>query len=132
MTGLYRYCIHTFRHSGVLSAQLAAGGGHVLTEHRSWVTGLRLQAAAQRLAERMPLLFSAAETEEQSGVIYWAVIDQVSVDAGIRQTRCSYSELRPVVPPRPLPALRLRNGGRPVSADLIRPYAICYTPDFLA
>ena len=128
MSGLSSYCIHTFRHSGQLQKQEAEGGRHTLTEHKVWKAGSQLWAEAMRIGEEMPVIFSAADTD--SGLIYWATIDDITVDYDKRQTTCSYSNLRPIEPQKPRSALRLRTG-RQLSDNLIRPYAICQTPCFL-
>jgi hypothetical protein len=78
----------------------------------------------------MPILFSGADVH--TGLIYWATIDDITIDHDTRKTTCSYSSLRPITPPKPLSALRLRSGDRQVSDDLIRPYAICHTPRLVA
>ena len=77
----------------------------------------------------MPILFSAADRD--SGVIYWATIDDIAINDETSRTICSYSNLREIKPPKPRSTLRLRTGDRPLSDDLIRPYAICHTPGFL-
>jgi len=132
MTSLSPYCIHTFRHSSDLRGQDAEGGSHRLTEGRAWITGRQLWGTAQQHEEQMPLLFSDADVDVDTGVFYWAVIDAIVLDDQTRATTCRYSSLRRITPPRKLSELRLRNGDRPVSEDLIRPYAICHTPSFLA
>jgi hypothetical protein len=76
----------------------------------------------------MPVIFSGADID--TGLIYWAKIEDITFDD--ERTSCSYSDLRGIEPPRPLSALRLRKGNRQLSDNLIRPYAICYTPTFLA
>jgi hypothetical protein len=73
-------------------------------------------------------VFSGAEDE--TGLIYWAAIGDIAIDEQTRTT-CTYSDLRPITSRRSKSSLRLRLTGRPISADLIRPYAICHTPDFL-
>jgi hypothetical protein len=130
MASLFGYCIHTFRHSDDLQKQQKDGGSHTLTEGKAWRTGRQLWIDAERAAERMPILFSGADVH--TGLIYWAAIDDIRIDDETRQTTCSYSALRSIAPPKLLSTLRLRSGDRPVSDDLIRPYAICHTPDFLA
>ncbi len=126
MDSLSSCCIHTFRHSDDLSEQENLGGRHTLTEGKAWRTGLHLWAEADRSGERMPILFSAAD--RHSGVIYWATIDDISIDDETSRTICSYSNLREVKPPKPRSILRLRTGDRPLLDDLIRPYAICIPP----
>jgi hypothetical protein len=129
MSDLSSYCIHTIRHSEELRRQADEGGGHTLTEHKNWKTGSQLWAEAERSGERMPIVFSGADVS--TGLIYWATIDDITVDDETPLTTCSYSNLRAIEPAKPLSALRLRVGGRQLSDDLIRPYAICHTPSFL-
>ncbi len=129
MSRLFSYCIHTFRHSGTLQGEEAAGGSHKLAEGKVWKTGSELWAEAERSGARMPVIFSAADVS--SGLIFWATIDDITVDYDNRRTECWYSGLRKIDPPRPRSALRLRAGNRRLSDKLIRPYAICQTPDFL-
>lgn len=127
MSDLASYCIHTFRHSDVLAAQAGSGETRELIEHKRWVTGRRLWAEAKQADQQMPILFSAAE--EHMGIIYWAIVDSVMI-AG-NQTTCLYFDLRKVAPARQRSELTLRTGNRPLSDNLIRPYAICWTPHFL-
>jgi hypothetical protein len=75
----------------------------------------------------MPILFSAAE--EHTGIIYWAIIESVMVDEN--KTTCRYSDLRKIAPARQRSEVQLRAGNRPLSDNLIQPYAICWTPHFL-
>lgn len=130
MAALYAYCIHTFRHSDDLRKQEQEGGPGKLTERKAWVTGHQLWTAALRGGEQVPVLFSAADVD--SVLTHWAVIDEIFIDEATRHTTCSYSSLRPIAQPRRLSELRLRSGDRNLSDDLIRPYAICHTPGFLA
>jgi hypothetical protein len=129
MTRLSSYCIYTIRHSNALLMQAEQGGAHTLTERTTWTTGSQLWAEAKRSGERMPLVLSGADVE--TGLIYWACIDEITVDTEMASTTCCYSDLRPIVPVRPRSALRLRASGRQLSEDFIRPYALCRTPEFL-
>ena len=127
MGRLASYCIHTFRHSADLAAQASAGGTHVLVERKRWVTGCRLWNEATQSDQQMPILFSAAE--EHMGIIYWAIIESVRVYENT--TTCRYHDLRRITPTRRRSELRLKAENRPLSDNLIRPYAICWTPSFL-
>jgi hypothetical protein len=127
MSHLASYCIHTFRHSADLAVQASIGGAHELVEHKRWVTGCKLWAEAEKSDLQMPILFSAAE--EHTDIIYWAIIDSVVVDEN--KTTCLYSDLRKIAPARQRSEIQLRAGNRPLSDNLIRPYAICWTPHFL-
>jgi hypothetical protein len=121
------YSIYTMKHSAKLREEAANNARGRLVEKKSWTTGNQLWTEANKEGQRLPLIFSAAEAD--SGLIYWAYVDDITVtDDG---TACVYSELRPITPPRPLSSLRLKSTGRPLSDSYIRPYAICETPDFL-
>lgn len=130
MGNLSSFCIYTIRHSAQLYAQAKTSGPFVLTEGKAWTTGHLLWGQARQSGELMPLIFSAAE--DVTGLIYWATIDDIAIDEEDRTTTCTYSNVQAVTPARPHSSLRLRSTGRPLSEDFIRPYAICYTPAFLA
>jgi hypothetical protein len=123
------YCIYTLLHSDELRGQAAAGGRHSLTEQKAWKTGSQLWAEAERSGEQMPVVFSGADVE--TGLFYWATIDDITIDHENRHTICSYSNLREISPRRKRSQLQLRDGNRQMSDDYIRPYAICKTPSFL-
>lgn len=129
MNNLAGFCIYTVRDSTELHEQVTKGAPHILTEGRAWVTGQRLWDQARQSGAVMPLVFAGAEDE--TGLIFWAVIDDIAIDERTRTTACTYSDLKPITPARPITSLRLRATGRPISADFIRPYAICHTPAFL-
>ncbi len=129
MGSLSGYCIYALLHSQELTRQFAEGGCHKLIEHKVWKTGGQLWAEAGQCGERMPVVFSGADRD--TGLFYWAVIDEITVDYEKRETTCSYSDLREIRPAKPLSALYLRTGNRQLSDTMIRPYAICLTPDFL-
>jgi hypothetical protein len=86
----------------------------------------------------MPLVFANADnafppTEAQTQLLYWATIEDITIDRDAEKpsTTCVYTDLRAIDPPRPLSSLRLVRKDRPLSDNMIRPYAICYTPSFL-
>ena len=130
MSNLSSFCIYTMRHSAKLDAQAKTSGAYVLTEGKAWTTGHLLWDQARRSGELMPLIFSGAE--DDTGLIYSATIDDITIDEEDRTTTCTYSNLKPITPARPKSSLRLRSTGRPLSEDFIRPYAICHAPAFLA
>jgi hypothetical protein len=130
LTNLSSFCIYTMRHSAKLDVRAGTSEGDVFTERRAWRTGQLLWTKACRSGELMPVIFSAAEQDAR--LIYWATIDDITIDEDDRTTTCAYSNLKLITPARPLSSLRLRSTGRPLSEDFIRPYALCYTPAFLA
>jgi hypothetical protein len=130
MGNLSSFCIYTMRHSAELHAQARTSKAHLLTEGKAWTTGHLLWDQARRSGELMPLIFSAAE--DDTGLICWATINDITIDEEDRTTTCTYLNLKAITPARPKSSLRLRSTGRPLSEDFIRPYAICHTPAFLA
>jgi|ERR1700750_1045455 len=130
MGNLFRFCVYTMLHSDKLDAQAKTSGAHVLAENKAWITGHMLWDQARRSGELMPLVFSGAESD--TGLIYWATVDDITIDEESRTTACTYSNLRTITRLKPKSSLRLRSTGRPISEDFIRPYAVCHTPDFLA
>lgn len=130
LTNLSSFCIYTMRHSAKLDARAGANDADVLTERNVWRAGQLLWTNARRSGELMPVIFSAADQDAR--LMYWATIDHIAIDEDDRTTTCVYSNLTPITPARPLSSLRLRSTGQPLSEDFIRPYALCYTPGFLA
>ncbi len=130
MGNLSRFCVYTMLHSDKLDAQANTSSADVLAENKAWTTGRLLWDQARRSGELMPLVFSGAEKD--TGLIYWATVDDITINEESRTTACTYSNLRTITPHKPKPSLRLRSTGRPISEDFIRPYAVCHTPAFLA
>jgi hypothetical protein len=130
MGNLSSFCVYTMLHSAKLHTQAKTSGAHVLTENKAWITGHLLWDQARRSSELMPLVLSGAEKD--TGLIYWATIDDITIDERDRTTTCTYSNLRTITPCRPKSSLRLRKTDQPLSEESIRPYAICHTPAFLA
>lgn len=130
MGNLSCFCVYTMLHSDKLDAQAKASGAHVLAENKAWTTGHLLWNQARRSGELMPLVFSGAEND--TGLIYWATVVDITIDEESRTTACTYSNLRTITPHKPKSSLRLRSTGQPISEDFIRPYAVCHTPAFLA
>jgi hypothetical protein len=80
----------------------------------------------------MPIVFASAEST--SAVTHYAFLEDVLlVDNGGRQcqTRYSFSGLKHLHPARQKHELVLVNGGKKLSSNFFRPYAICFTPDYV-
>jgi hypothetical protein len=118
MTNLSSFCIYTMRHSAELDAKLQTTGPHVLTEGKAWTTGHLLWEQARRSGELMSIVFSAAESD--TGLIYWAITQDIQIAEEDRTTSCTYSDLKAITPARRKSSLRLRSTGRPLSEDFIR------------
>jgi len=132
MNRLSSSCIYTLRHSASLREESEAGGSHKLTEpNKPWRTGSQLWAEAQKAGDQMAIVFAGADGTEP-GLIYWAIIEDITINEESQSTTCRYTSLHPVQPPQPLSALRLLKSGKQLPDSDIRPYRICQTPGFLA
>jgi hypothetical protein len=135
---LSELCVYTMKRRAFLDRIAHAGGGAgTIKERKKWASGERLFAEAKRDGERLPVVFSAADVD--SGVIYWAILTDVTAEDGQPEfnikpsTTFSFSDLTSISPPRRLEELTLWNEGksRPMSPRFQRNYAICLTPSFL-
>jgi hypothetical protein len=126
------FCIYTIRHSRNLASDHEQGGSGKFTERKRWTGALGLLDRARKVGQQLPIVFAAGETID--GVIYSAFIDDLDVSQADEcrngTTTIRFSGLRPLPKKRPLSSLRLKSSGQQLSDGFIRPYAICYTPDF--
>ncbi len=131
MDRLSSSCIYTLLHSGRLREQAEQGGRHQLTErNKPWRRGSQLWAEAQRAGDQLAIVFAGADATEPR-LIYWAIIEDITINEQNLSTICTYTKLRPISPIKQLSALRLLKSGRQLSDADIRPYRICQTPSFL-
>lgn len=126
-TQLSPFTIYTIRRSSDLDAICASGGSGQFTERKKWTSALGLFDEAKRTGTQLPVVFAAGECVD--GLIYWAVVTELSADA--QSTTYSFAELRALDANPPLSSLRLRSTGAPLSDSFIRPYAIVHTPDYI-
>jgi hypothetical protein len=119
-------CIYTIKHSDHLSASFAKGGRDKYTERKTWARAKQLLDEAKRAGKRLPVIFSPAE--ETTNLVAWALLDEVVPGETSEYT---FSELRPIDPPRDKSTLKKASDGKPLDERFIRPYAICHTPDYL-
>ncbi len=127
-----RFCVYTIRHTNDLDAAYRQGGDGAFTENTTWKTGRALFLEAQRHREAMPVIFASAEGTDR--LIYYAMLSDVRIeetDPDAATTTYRFTGLTPIEQHLPLRSLTLRSTGRPLSDNYIRPYSICFTPDFL-
>lgn len=123
-TSFADFCVYTIKHSG----DLAEGRSGTFHEQRAWTTARRILEQAARQNELVAVVF--AEAERTDNLVAWAVLTDVQITGG--GTDYTFSNLvRFKKPLRLKNALRKRNG-EPLSENLIRPYAICGKPKFIA
>lgn len=135
MPELSEYCVYTIKHSKELQHIASGDGRGKAFENKAWVTGSRLFGEAEATGRRLPIVFAAAE--EWSGLIFWALLTDVTIDQGDRgsgrkpRTSYAFESLTEIRPPRAMTDLTVASTRRPLSKDSIRPYAICLTPLWL-
>jgi len=98
-------------------------------ENKLWKTGKALFDEAYAQGLKMPILFSAADTN--SGLIYYGILTSITLLETENRTKYSLENLTKITVPKPLSSLYLKNSKRPLSDNYIRPYAICLTPSDL-
>ena len=123
-------CIYTIRQSDFLAADYASGGKGEFTERRPWVGGNRILQEARKNQQRVPVLFAPAEGKISAGLIYWALIDDISITS--EGTKVRFSALQPFSKKPRLSSLKKLSDGEPLSDNYIRPYVPCRTPAFLS
>jgi hypothetical protein len=120
------FCIYTIKHSD----DLAKHRSGTFPEKRTWVTAQRLLDEARRSKPKkvLPIIFSPAEgTKHLYG---WAVLRKI--DFTPEGTSYTFEKLKRFKKPQPLQtALKKKSNRKPLHKNFIRPYAICFTPDFL-
>lgn len=126
VTGLYKYCISTIA-SGDKLSQFASRGWGELSEHSQWKTGKVLFQDASENGTSMPVIFSDAAYNTEDP-LFWGTLRRV--DVADRQTTFRFDDIKSIRGHR-RQELVLRRTGQRIAPHYIRPYAICFTPDFL-
>lgn len=120
------YCIYTIRHKQELDKVFAGKRADSFTENKIWREGYNIFQNAQKQNMVVPLFLGAADQE--SGIIYVALIDSIEISAD-KKTTITYSQLTRINNPRPKNTLVLKKAKRPLSDKFIRNYAVCCTSD---
>lgn len=129
---LSEFCIYTILHSNKLKHFCRDGGTGIFTENKKWTAALALWERAEKENEQLPLIFAAAQSV--SKLIYWGVITHLKPGPSTKpdSTTISFTGLKPIRGKLCFHnSLRLRSTRKQLSDNFIRPYAICYTPNFL-
>ena len=126
---LSEFSIYTIRDSRELERIYKDTGKGQFTEKRKWVEGLNLFEQSKRTNTKLPIIFAAAETTVSSGLIYWALITDLSLSED--STVVSFANLQPITSHLPLSSLKLKSTGALLSDNFIRPLAYVHTPNFL-
>ena len=125
--GISEFCIYTMRKRDNLEYNYLKDKSGTFSEKKIWRTGYAIFQQAVEENKKMPVLFSAAD--ENATLIYFAFLESIKIRDS--ETTYSFYDLNKIDEPKLLSSLRLRKSQRWLSDNFIRPYAICYTPDFL-
>jgi putative restriction endonuclease len=129
-TELLESCIFTIRRTSALERISDGERRGELIEDKRWVKGKELLAQARQSGKCLPLIFAAAD--RGGGLIYWAVIDDITLHTGKRpRTSVRFSALQSLAKQWPKHSLKKLGNDKPLSDDHIRGYVPCHTPRFL-
>ena len=120
-------CVYMIKKTDDLDREFGSGGDGAVVSGNPWTQGKSLYESAARKGEGFPIVFASADDE--SGLLYWAIVDGMDIDLHGRTT-CRYAELRRVDGEPPINTLQLRSG-RHLSANFRHGYALCRTPSFI-
>jgi hypothetical protein len=130
-------CVYTIRRTHTLERCLGTDRSGSFVEKKAWTRASSLHTEAVGRGERVPIVFAPAEASDNWGVNFCAIIDEIDIDQGDSAfgkgptTSYRFVELTRVEPVRPITELRKLSDGKPLSADFIRPYALCQTPSYV-
>lgn len=125
------YCIYTIRHSKDLRFAFQNGRQGKFKEMTNWKSGKELLIQARKYNTVLPIIFAAAELT--TNLIYWARVINIQTKQTNNRFETTY-EFDMITKIKENPSkttLRLKSTGQHLSENHIRPYAICYTPDYL-
>ncbi|HVN64555.1 MAG TPA: hypothetical protein VMT58_07945 [Candidatus Binataceae bacterium] len=76
----------------------------------------------------MPVLFSDAAHDTET-LLFWAILRKIDLDG--RKTTFHFDNVKGIRGKHARQELILRTSRKPIADQYIRPYAICFTPEFL-
>lgn len=126
-TDWHEHCVYTILHPKTLATHLEDGGDGEFDEAKKWVTASKLLAEAKRSGKRLAVVF--ADATHCARVIYWAEIS--AIKTGSHGTTCFFRGLRRLQPVRSQQELFLVSSVQRIAEGFIKPYAICWRPDFV-
>ena len=125
----YPVCIYTIKNMELLKKAYAFKDSTAFNEKTVWRTGHRELLKARKECRDMLILFGAAE--EERGIIYAGVLENIEIDEISSSTKYKFSMRYEFSNPKPLSKLILLSSDKPMSDDYIRPYAVVKLPEEL-
>jgi hypothetical protein len=121
------FCVYTIVDGKRLDRLAKAGRTEPFSERKPWVTAQRLWLRARSDNQAMVVLLGDAA--DCSRLLYWGVLTEVHItDDG---TGFQVDALRKIPGKHSPQELVLRDSGRTIALNFIKPYAICRTPKFV-
>ena len=124
---IFNYCIYTIKHGDDLARDEEKGSPATYKEKTRWVTGNELFQQAKLRNEKMPLLL--ADATDCSTLVYWGFLKNIEVHDD--HTNYTIERVLRLAGDHKPQELILKSTSKPIAANYIRPYAICFTPDFV-
>ena len=124
---IFKFCIYTIKHGACLTCAEIEGSSVKYEEKTRWVTGSKLLQQAQQRNEKMPVLL--ADAVDCTILLYWGFLEEIKFEG--EKTSYKIERVFRLAGDHKPQELILKSTGKPIAANYIRPYAICYTPDFI-
>lgn len=124
---LYEFCVSTIVEKRRLKDFYWEGRGKI-TEQKPWTQARALLGEAKKNDERMPVIFSDAAQDSET-LLCWAILEEIEIKG--QSTECRFSDVKRIRSRHGRQDLVVRDTGKNVRPNFIRPYAICHTPEFL-
>jgi hypothetical protein len=125
--GLYEFCVSTIVEKRRLKDFYWEGRGKI-KEEKPWTQAKSLLDEAKKNDERMPVIFSDAAHDSET-LLCWAILEDIEIKG--QSTECRFGDVRRIGPKHGRQELVVRDTGKNIKPNFIRPYAICRTPEFL-
>ena len=125
---LFEFSIYTIAHRDKLAKAASRRGATTFSEGKRWKTGYEQWSKAKASGVLMPVVF--ADASDCSRLIYWGILSDIVIED--TTTQYSVKQMAKIKGLHSPQELLLRSTGKAIAPNLIRPYAICRTPSFLA
>jgi len=124
----YEYCVYTIKHSNDLNQSVFGTGEGTFTEKNRWTKAKEWLDNARANNQDLIIVFAPAENTRY--LHSWGLLTEIQVNED-KSTTYSFKELAVFVPFEHgvyKHELVLKDTGKNIAADFIRPYALCKTP----
>lgn len=128
--GFTKFSIYAAAHINTLRGLFEGGGTGEIVENSKWAAGSRIFHDAQKVGQRVPVIFADSSKDSTGELLYWGLLTDVEV-LSERSTRFRFEGMTPLGGDIPKSRLLKKNRNEPLSDGYRRSYSIVYTPDFI-